>query len=473
MQARDLILVSVDDHLVEPPDVFDHHLPARYRDRAPTRRSPGRRLATSGSSTGRSSRTSASTRWPGRPREEYGVEPTAFDEMRPGCYDVHERIKDMNAGGVLGSMCFPSFPGFSARLFAAAADKELAPAVVRAYNDWHVDEWCGAYPGRFIPMGLPILWDPELCASEVRRLAAKGVHSLTFTENPAALGYPSFHEEHWDPLWRALCDEGVVLSIHLGSSGQLSVTAPDAPVDVMITLQPMNICQAAADLVWSRVIKSFPDIRIALSEGGTGWIPYFLDRLDRTYEMHHLWTGQDFGGRLPSEVFREHFLTCFIADPVGIELRHEIGLDNIAWECDYPHSDSSWPRAPRSSQAVAADVPDDELAKITYENAVPLVLLRPLRPPGTGALHGRRAAGGGGGSLRSRSAPTTRAASSAAVKASTSASWRSGPRPEPSGGPPGRLADPGELPLSGARSRSRPPRRPRPRGRGARRAARA
>jgi predicted TIM-barrel fold metal-dependent hydrolase len=218
-------------------------------------------------------------------------------------------------------------------------------------------------------MALPVLWDPGLAAAEVRRVAAKGCHSITFTENPFTLGYPSFHAAHWDPLWRAVCDEGVVVSVHLGSSGQLALTAPDAPVDVMITLQPMNICQAAADLVWSRVLKEFPDIRFALSEGGTGWIPYFLDRLDRTYDMHRLWTGQDFGDRLPSDVFREHFLTCFIADPVGLELRHLIGLDNIAWECDYPHSDSSWPEAPEELARVAVGVPDQELARITYENA--------------------------------------------------------------------------------------------------------
>jgi hypothetical protein len=193
---------------------------------------------------------------------------------------------------------------------------------------------------------------------------------MTFTENPAALGFPSFHDPVWDPLWRALCDEEVVLSIHLGSSGSLTVTSPDAPVDVMITLQPMNICSAAADLLWSRVLKDFPPIRIALSEGGTGWIPYFLDRLDRTYEMHHQWTGQDFGGRLPSEVFREHFLTCFIADPVGIRLRHLIGMDNIAWECDYPHSDSSWPDAPEELAKAADGVPDDEIHQMAWRNAV-------------------------------------------------------------------------------------------------------
>jgi predicted TIM-barrel fold metal-dependent hydrolase len=147
------------------------------------------------------------------------------------------------------------------------------------------------------------------------------------------------------------------------------MTSPDAPMDVMITLQPMNICSAAADLLWSRVIKEFPDVRIALSEGGTGWIPYFIDRLDRTYEMHRLWTGQDFGDRLPSDIFRERFLTCFIADPVGIKLRHDIGIDNIAWECDYPHSDSSWPLAAEELEAATVGVPDDEVNKITHENA--------------------------------------------------------------------------------------------------------
>jgi predicted TIM-barrel fold metal-dependent hydrolase len=368
MNAEDLILVSVDDHLVEPPHLFEGRMAARFADSAPRveRRADGSDVWVFNGSVIPNVGLNAVA---GRPKEEYGVEPTAFDEMRPGCYDIHERIKDMNAGGILGSMCFPSFPGFSGRLFAACADKDLALAVLTAYNDWHIDEWCGSYPGRFIPMALPVLWDAEMAAAEIHRVAAKGCRSVTFTENPATLGYPSFHDEYWDPFWRAVCDEGTVVSIHLGSSGQLLVTAPDAPVDVMITLQPMNICQAAADLLWSRVIKNYPDIRIALSEGGTGWIPYFLDRVDRTYDMHRAWTGQSFGSKLPSEVFREHFLTCFISDPVGIRLRDMIGLDNIAWECDYPHSDSSWPEAPEELARVAADVPDDELAKITYQNA--------------------------------------------------------------------------------------------------------
>jgi len=284
---------------------------------------------------------------------------------------VHERVKDMNAGGVLASMNFPSFPTFTARLFATD-DVDLSLALVRAYNDWHIDTWCAAYPGRFIPMAVPAIWDAELTAQEVRRVAEKGCHSLSFTENPAALGYPSFHSEYWDPLWQACCDADTVLSIHLGSSGKLSIPAVDSPPDVMITLQPMNIQSAAADLLWSRVLKRYRDLKIALSEGGTGWIPYFLERVDRTFEMHATWTLQDFGGRLPSEVFRDHFLTCFISDPVGVTMRDRIGIDNIAWEADYPHSDSMWPGAPEELDRVFTEngVADGHINKITHENAM-------------------------------------------------------------------------------------------------------
>ena len=133
----------------------------------------------------------------------------------------------------------------------------------------------------------------------------------------------------------------------------------------------MNIVQAAPDQLWSRVAKQFPGVRIAPSEGGTEWIPYFLERLDRTFEMHATWTLADFGGKLPSQVFVERFLTCFISDPVGVQLRDRIGIDNICWECDYPHSDSMWPDAPEVLWDVLRrfSVPDSDINKMTHENA--------------------------------------------------------------------------------------------------------
>ncbi|WP_343575421.1 amidohydrolase family protein [Mycobacterium sp.] len=370
MHKDDMILISVDDHTVEPPDMFKNHLSKKYIDDAP-------RLVhnADGSDTWQFRDiiipNVALNAVAGRPKEEYGLEPQGLDEIRPGCYNVDERIKDMNAGGILASICFPSFPGFAGRLFATE-DRDFSVALVQAYNDWHIDEWCGAYPARFIPMAIPVIWDAEECAKEVRRVAKKGVHALTFTENPAAMGYPSFHNDYWKPLWDALCDTDTVMNVHIGSSGRLAITAPDAPMDVMITLQPMNIVQAAADLLWSKPIKQYPNLKVALSEGGTGWIPYFLERADRTYEMHSTWTHQDFKGKLPSEVFREHFLTCFISDKVGVALRNMIGIDNICWEADYPHSDSMWPGAPEELWEVlsANSVPDDEIKKMAYQNAM-------------------------------------------------------------------------------------------------------
>jgi hypothetical protein len=241
---------------------------------------------------------------------------------------------------------------------------------VRAYNDWHIEEWCGSHPGRFIPCSLPAIWDPQILADEVRRTAAKGAHAVTFSENPSKLGHPSIHSDHWDPFFQACSDEQVVVCMHIGSSSQLVITSPDAPIDCLITLTPMNIVQAAADIIWSPVLRKFPDLRFALSEGGIGWIPYFLERIDYQYKQHHYWTGQDFGDRLPSEVFKERVLTCFIDDRFGIANRDALNVDNIMWECDYPHSDSTWPFSPELVEEHFVGAPDVDVDRITHGNAM-------------------------------------------------------------------------------------------------------
>jgi predicted TIM-barrel fold metal-dependent hydrolase len=369
MKIDDLVLVSVDDHVVEPPNLFDDRLPAKFVEFAP-------RFITNPDGTnawlynGEVLNNVALNAVAGRPREEYGIEPTSFTQLRPGTYDHDERVKDMSANGVLGSLCFPSFPQFCGQLFARTEDKDVALAMVRAYNDWHIDEWCGSHPGRFIPCAIPAVWDPEVMAAEIRRVAKKGCHALTFSENPSKLGWPSVHSDHWDPVWRACGEESVVVCMHIGSSSQLTITSPDAPMDVMITLQPMNIVQAAADLVWSPTLRKFPDLKVALSEGGIGWIPYFLERIDYNYDRHHAWTGQDFGSKLPSDVFNEHILTCFIDDKFGMASRRALDIDMVTWECDYPHSDSTWPESPEVLAESMVDVSDEDIDKVTHLNAM-------------------------------------------------------------------------------------------------------
>jgi predicted TIM-barrel fold metal-dependent hydrolase len=369
MRPEEMILVSVDDHVVEPPGMFEQHLPVQYRAQAPrvVRKKDGSDVWVFN---GQQIPNIALNAVVGRPPEEYGMEPTSYEQLRPGCYDVHERIRDMNANGVLASLCFPSFPTFTGMKFAELADKTLARVMLQAYNDWHIDEWCGTYPGRFIPLALPIMWDPSLMAEEVRRVARKGCHALSFTESPEKLNLPSFHSEHWDPLWKACSDEGTIVCVHIGSGAGMTFNSMEAPVDVMITVTPISIVGFAADILWSRVLKTFPRLRIALSEGGIGWIPYFLERADYVHAHHHAWTHQDFGGKRPSEVWREHMITCFIDDATGVRLRHEVGIDTITWECDYPHSDTTWPRSPEILARSLEGVPDADVNKITHENAL-------------------------------------------------------------------------------------------------------
>jgi predicted TIM-barrel fold metal-dependent hydrolase len=394
MQIDDMIIVSVDDHVVEPPDMFDQHLPDKYKDVAPKleRQDDGTDVW---SFQGFKVPNIGLNAVAGRPKEEYGIDPTSFDEIRDGCFDVEKRVLDMDANGVLGSLNFPSLPGFAGRLFGALEDKDTAKVLGQAYNDWHIDEWCGYAPERFIPLAVPLIWDVQALADEVHRVAKKGCHAITFPENPEPLGYPSLHSDFWDPFWQACSDEGTIVCMHIGSSGKLVMTAADAPIDVMIVLQPMNIVQCASDLIHSPVFRKFPDLTVALSEGGIGWIPYFLERLDHSYRTHKAWTGADFGSKMPSEVFMEHVVLCFITDPVGVQLARRIGVDRITVEIDYPHSDTTWPRAPERlmEEFAGSDLTDAEINKITHENAMRFFQydpfsIRPRERCTVGALRG-------------------------------------------------------------------------------------
>ena len=238
-------------------------------------------------------------------------------------------------------------------------------------------------PGGSFRSGVVPYWDPDLMAEEVHRLAAKGCRAVTWSENPEKLGLPSFHNPHWDPFWTACQDVGTVVCLHIGSSSQVVITSLDAPVTTMLTLQPVNLMQTAADLLWSPVLSRFPGVRFALSEGGIGWVPYLLERADYVYRNHRAWTGSSFGDQLPSEVFQERFITCFIDDAVGVRNRDLVGIDTICWEADYPHSDSTWPTSPERLWESLSGVPDDEVRAITHGNAMRHFHFDPFahRPP--------------------------------------------------------------------------------------------
>jgi predicted TIM-barrel fold metal-dependent hydrolase len=370
MTMDEMILVSVDDHVVEPPDLFAQTLPAQWRSRAP-KLIQNERGDDVWSFEGRILPNIGLNAVAGRAPEEYGTEPTSYRQMRRGCFDVHARIDDMNVNGQLGSMCFSSFPGLCGRLWAQTEDKALAAAVSRAYNEWHVEHWCGAYPGRFLPLGMLPMWDAKASAGEVRRLARQGCHAISLSENPTSLGVPSYHDDgFWDPVWKACVDVGTAVCIHIGTGAGIPTPSMDTPIDASILATPMTIATCAADLLFSQALRRWPTLTFVLSEGGLGWVPYFLERADYVYEHHHRWTGQDFGDVPPSAVFRRQIVSCFFEDPVGVELRHRVGIDRITWECDYPHSDSTWPVSPERLWKLLSKLPRDEIDAMTHRNAM-------------------------------------------------------------------------------------------------------
>ena len=370
VRAEDLILVSVDDHICEPATMFDAHVPASYRDAAPrvVDEPDGSQQWYYGEVRGRNLGLNAVA---GKPPEMFNVNPSRYEDMRPGCYDPHERVRDMSAGGQLAGLNFPNWPGFAGQVLNLGPDRDTNLAMIRAYNDWHVDEWCGTHPDRFVPCGILPLFDADRSAEEVRRLAANGCHAVTFSENPVGMGMPSIHTDAWDPLFAACSDEGTVLCCHVGSSSKAASTVPDAPPPVPMNLSSVMAIYTLGDLLWAGFWHRFPTLRFALTEGDIGWIPYFLQRAEHTFERHNGWMGHQLPqGRRPSKLFRDQILCCFINDRVGVKLLDEFNVENVCWESDYPHSDSTWPDAPERAAAVLDAVDDAVVAKITHENAM-------------------------------------------------------------------------------------------------------
>ena len=369
MRMEDMVITSIDDHAVEPPTAFLNHYSPEHRDEAP------RIIEQDGKDVWLWNDTIYPTiglnAVVGRPRSEYGMEPCRFDQTRQAAYDPVARVDDMNVNGVLASINFPTMSNGAGNEFIKAGlggDSARALRAIRAWNDWHMLEWCAAAPGRFIPMMMLPLWDMDLVLAEVKRWVPHGVHAITFPDNPAHLGLPSVHNPYWEPLWKACCDHKLVINCHIGTGISAPHASDDSPIDAWITTMPMTIANSAADWLFAQFLRRYPDLRIALSEGGIGWVPYFLERADFTYEHHHEWTFSDFGDERPSELFKKHFITCFIDDQFGLKNLEYMNQDMVCYEADYPHSDSLWPNCPEHLWATVNGLDPQIIDKITHQN---------------------------------------------------------------------------------------------------------
>jgi predicted TIM-barrel fold metal-dependent hydrolase len=383
-------LVSPDDHVQVPAHVFTERVPARWRDAAP-RIERARGIARLGAGDIRFEPT-AEGHWAdvwhydgkliplvriaaaaGYRRDEIDGRPVTYDDMHKACYDPVARLAAMDQAGVEASVCYPNmFVRFCGQTFSFAQDKDLALACIRAYNDFIAEEWCGGSGGRLVPLGIVPLWDPELAVAEAQRLAGLGFRSITFSEAPHLLGLPSIFSGHWDRLFATCAAEGLVLSLHIGTGG-FPMLAPDSSGAVPNVVASLNAGYTLTDWLFSGILQRLPELRVVLAESQLAWVPYVLARADFVWSEMRGEGFTDISGRAmpdpPSETFRRNIWCTFFRDPVGLTLLDHIGVGNVMYEVDFPHTDTSWPTSYDTAREMTGGLAPQDAARIVAENA--------------------------------------------------------------------------------------------------------
>jgi predicted TIM-barrel fold metal-dependent hydrolase len=412
-------IISVDDHVVEPRLLWQQELPARWREKGPRTVREKVRLQYVGGVYS-FERDVDDGRWcdvwlfddlvyptgllhapVGYAPEDIHNLPATYEDFRPGAYEQGARLADMSVNHVEAAMCFPNvFPRFCGQGFAERVDKELSLASLRIYNDWMIDEWCGAVPGRQIPLIILPLWDPTAAAREIERCAAKGARGLAFSENPEPLGLPTIHDpaRYWDPVMAAAQDTETIVCMHVGSSSTMPSICSDAPALANLTFGAVRAAGTMLSWIFSDYFERMPNLKIALSEGNIGWMPYFLERAEQVVDKQRHWISktsvqlydQKAGDSLQADlsrldvrqVFRDHIFGCFIEETSGLMCLDILGDDNIMIETDYPHSDTTWPDCISVAKKLVEALPPESQYKILRGNAERLFRFTPAEPTG-------------------------------------------------------------------------------------------
>jgi predicted TIM-barrel fold metal-dependent hydrolase len=363
-------IISVDDHLIEPPHTFVGRLPSALASRGPRviETAEGRQVW---EFEGQHYTEVGLNAFSGRRPETVTHEPCRFDEIRPGCYEIGARIRDMDINGVWASLNFPSMiTGFCGRVFFSIADRDLGLACTRAWNDWLFEEWYEPHPTRVIPLGITYLADSALAVAEIERNAERGFRSVSFPERPHMIGLPSLWErDHWDPIIAACAATGTVISLHVGSSTVPSLPAGSPGLAIGSTLFPQASMGACVEWLFSGYALKHPELKIAMSEGGIGWVAMLLDRQDNAVDRSHhaaIWDER------PADILTRNFWFCTLDDPSTIDTRHRIGVDHIMIEVDYPHGDSTWPDTQLVIEKAWHHIPPREIRAMCCENAAEL-----------------------------------------------------------------------------------------------------
>lgn len=387
-------VVSADDHVCEPPNIWWDRLPRKERELGPRVVQDTCATIPCGNDTryvkggdgpltdfwtydGWAKPIGRVAACAGLPDEMHTTEPINYADMRPGYYDPAARLADMDINHTERSLCFPNFIRFCGQIFHEAKDKRLAMKCVLAYNDWMIEEWCGASGGRLIPLCLVPFWDPKASAAEIRRNAARGCRAITFPEMPNFLGLPSIYdpEDFWDPVFDACNETGTVICMHIGSGSKLVQTSPGAPNAVMLTMKHDIPQLALTEWLCSGILVRYPQLKIAFSESQIGWVAYILERIDKVYTHETYAQFPKIITQPPSTYMKGRVYLTFFDDETGIRDREAIGVDQISFEVDYPHQDTTWPASNLAIEKMAKVMSPSDLEKVLRGNSLSMLEL--------------------------------------------------------------------------------------------------
>jgi predicted TIM-barrel fold metal-dependent hydrolase len=364
--AKTYQLVSADDHVQEPEDTWQKRVPSKLKARAPKIvHTPN---GDAWEIDGRVGATFGLGAQAGRKFEESKPAGETYASIRTGSYEPNERLKDMDIDGVDAQVLFPNL---AIAEFYNMKDLELQLACLRAYNDF-MSDFCSVDPARLLGVALLPTDDVDAAVAEIGRVAKmreiRGVMVPTYPrlkplDNPI-----------YDPIWAAAQDADLPVHIHLitGSKAERFNELNSAGLLCAEMANHSLACyETLAKVIFTGVLERFPRLRFVSVEGNIGWIGYFLEKMDRTYQRHRHWTKLDLP-RLPSEYFHRQVYATFIEDPVGVKIAELIGADNLMWSSDYPHTDTTWPNSRQYVEETFKGVSEETKRKIVAGNAVRL-----------------------------------------------------------------------------------------------------
>jgi predicted TIM-barrel fold metal-dependent hydrolase len=361
-------IVSADSHVNPPKDLWVRDCPAALKDRAPrVETGPmGDFWITDSQISGAIGLDSSA----GRKPEEYKPVGLTYKEMRPGAYDPQARLADMDLDGVDAEVLY-----FGGPVTQYAPDPVLRRYVVQRYNDWMV-ELSKSAPSRLVGLAHIPLLDLDEAQAELRRVAAAGLRGFHVDPFPDERGGKPLWDPAYEKLWALVEETGLPMSFHIVGPRNQNVAAtfmnPTPGVkETFIAIAPISISEVVSTLTFTGILARHPKLNFVLVECGIGWIPYFIERMDQTFNKHRFWTKSILTEKPSYYWYRQGYAT-FIQDLAGVAERHRAGLKNILWSTDYPHSDSTWPKSREALAEHFKDVPADERALIAGGNAARL-----------------------------------------------------------------------------------------------------